>query len=128
MLPGTKNGPSGGAQLGPGQRPTVGRAEDDPPLGLAVHYREGLGVARDDARANELFEAAARQGLVQAQINLGLRLLEGTGSPADPVRGFAWLEKAASSGSAEAIRRRDYHARGLDEQQRTDAEALARTL
>ena len=95
---------------------------------LAVHYRQGMGVDRDDARANELFEAAARQGLVQAQINLGLRLLEGTGSPADPVRGFAWLEKAASSGSAEAIRRRDYHARGLDEQQRTDAEALARTL
>ena len=93
---------------------------------LAVHYREGLGVARDET--TELFAEAARKGMVEAQINLGLRLIEGSGTEADPVRGLAWLEKAAQSGNGEAVRRRDYHARRLTAEQRQAAIELSGRL
>jgi TPR repeat protein len=46
--------------------------------------------------------AAARAGMVEAQILYGQILLEGRGVPADPAVAFGWFRTAASSGTVKA--------------------------
>jgi TPR repeat protein len=61
----------------------------------------GPGVARDGAKAQELFTRAAEAGNARGVLNL-LALAGSGGPPFDPARARALLERAAQSGSAEA--------------------------
>jgi TPR repeat protein len=66
-----------------------------------LHYK-GWGVARDVRAAVRLYRLAARQGLDDAQYNLGLILLRGPARRRHADEGVAWLERAARGGRVEA--------------------------
>jgi uncharacterized protein len=71
---------------------------------LALVYINGeAGTPRNDTKAAELFERAARQGHQRAQLNLGTLYLRGQGVPRDVIQARAWLEKAAASGDPYAL-------------------------
>lgn len=80
----------------------AGSAEANHRLGVA--YAQGrLGLARDDARAAQLFEKAANAGHRRAAVNLGLLYLRGQGVKRDLVQARAWLEKGAADGNPDAL-------------------------
>lgn len=70
-------------------------------LGL-LHAHGRAGAERDPAAAARWCEAAARQGLPEAQFNLGLIQALGSGTASDPVAAADWLRRAAFNGVAEA--------------------------
>ena len=71
---------------------------------LALVYAQGqAGMARNDARALELFQKAAALGNQRAQINVGILYLRGQGVPRDLVQARAWLEKAAANNDPYAL-------------------------
>lgn len=71
---------------------------------LGLVYAQGrAGVARDGARAAELFEKAAAAGHYRAALNLGVLYFRGQGVPHDLVRARGWLEKAATSNDPYAL-------------------------
>lgn len=47
--------------------------------------------------------AAARYGLIEAQLLLGQMLLDGRGAPMDPEAALVWFQTAAAGGSADAM-------------------------
>ena len=55
-----------------------------------------------DGAANWV-EAAAKCGLVEAQLRLGRMLLDGTGIDKDEAAAFAWFERAAACGDPDAL-------------------------
>ena len=66
---------------------------------------EIAGFQEDVAKAVTWYFKAANQGHVEAQLKLGLQLLDGmakAGMKANPAQGFAWLTKAAEAQNAEA--------------------------
>jgi TPR repeat protein len=70
---------------------------------LAQILAEGTIVARNDAKANELFMQAASLGHLPAYNNLGLRSAKGIGRPApDPLDASEWFRLAADQGFAES--------------------------
>jgi adenylate cyclase len=69
---------------------------------LAKAYRDGLIGARDQARAVQLFNAAAEAGYTFAQRNIGERYARGDGLPHDRVMALTWLSLAARDGLAAA--------------------------
>ena len=71
---------------------------------LALIYASGAaGTPRNDAKAAELFEKAARTGHRRAELNLGILYSRGQGVPHDLVQARAWLEKAAAGGDPQAL-------------------------
>lgn len=62
---------------------------------LAGLYHQGLGIARDAARAAE---RAARAGDPVARMNLGEMLILGDGTARDTALAWAWLKLAAEDG------------------------------
>ncbi|HEY7687387.1 MAG TPA: SEL1-like repeat protein, partial [Dongiaceae bacterium] len=74
---------------------------------LAVLHAEGASGAPDLTRAAELFREAARHGVRDSQFNLAILHARGLGVPADMVEAYKWFAIAASSGDAEALKRRD---------------------
>ena len=66
---------------------------------LGVMYGTGAGIAKDSAKARELFERAAKAGNPRGITNLAA--IDG-GTPSDPVEARTMLEKAADANSAEA--------------------------
>lgn len=79
-------------------------AESGDPLGafnLGVCLAQGVGGDRDKAKAL-YWMGRARDGIVNAQYWYGRMLIEGGDVEADPVQGFAWIEKAAEAGMMEA--------------------------
>jgi len=71
-------------------------------VGVAMLYRDGVGVARDYAQAMHWFRVAADQGSDEAQKDLALMYYDGLGVPRDYVQALAWFRKAAEQGNAEA--------------------------
>ena len=69
---------------------------------LAVMYRNGRGVRRDDAKAFKLYRRVAEQGDAAAQFNIGLMYDAGQGVRQDSVRALRWYRKAARQGIADA--------------------------
>jgi len=65
-------------------------------------YAEGLGVPQDYSKALYWFKKAAKQGLAQAENNLGYMYAEGLGVPQDYNEAVYWLQKAAEQGLAQA--------------------------
>jgi TPR repeat protein/uncharacterized protein (UPF0335 family) len=73
---------------------------------LALHYRDGMGVPRDDGQAAEWFARSAGSGLVSAMVEYGRALQSGRGqadSRPNPRRAVEWLQRAAEAGSLRAM-------------------------
>ena len=62
---------------------------------LGNMYRQGEGVAQDDAEAVRWYRLAAEQGLARAQYSLGLMYTIGWGVPQDHAEAMRWLGLAA---------------------------------
>ena len=70
---------------------------------LAGLHARGLGVARDEALAYQLFTRAAHAGLVDAQFHVGYAELEGRGTDKDLDSARGWLMGAAEEGHIPAM-------------------------
>jgi TPR repeat protein len=73
---------------------------------LALHYRDGIGMPRDDGQAAEWFARSAGSGLVSAMVEYGRALWTGRGQPdskSNPRRAVEWLQRAAEAGSLRAM-------------------------
>jgi TPR repeat protein/uncharacterized protein (UPF0335 family) len=73
---------------------------------LAVHYRDGIGMLRDDGQAAEWFARAAGSGLVSAMVEYGRALMIGRGqvdAKPNERRAIEWLQRAAEAGSLRAM-------------------------
>ena len=69
---------------------------------MAIMLRKGLGVTKDPAKAEALFQVAADAGLRNAQADLAEMLLKGEAGPPDPKRALPLLREAAGAGHAKA--------------------------
>jgi hypothetical protein len=65
---------------------------------LALLYRNGWGVERDDARAADLLRLAAEQGYARAEHNLALLYQAGAGVERNETLAAHWLKRAARRG------------------------------
>ena len=65
-------------------------------------YRNGYGVAKDEAEAVKWFRKAADQDDARAQYNLGVRYYFGKGVAKDKEKARLWLTKAAKNGDETA--------------------------
>ncbi len=79
----------------------------DAQFGLAMMYRNGRGVTRDDVEAVKGYRLAAEQGYAKAQYNLALMYDKGSGVTRDDVEAWAWFNMAAISGDEDAVWNRD---------------------
>lgn len=96
-------GESGGvdlAQAAEWYRKAGEQGHADALCNYAFLLHAGEGVAKNEEKAYELFEAAANQGQVQAQLNLGI--LSANDANSDTERMLHWFRIAANNGSAEA--------------------------
>jgi TPR repeat protein len=89
-------------------------------------YSQGQGATQDDAEAVKWYRLAARQGHVDAQINLGLMYSKGPGVLLDPVRAYMWFDLAAASRNASAKTYRDIAAGKITVAQIAEARKMAR--
>jgi TPR repeat protein len=71
-------------------------------LQLAGLYRNGRGIARDEAAAIRWYRAAAEKGLAEAQFELGKIYDTGVGGPRDPFEAVRWYRLAAQQGFGRA--------------------------
>jgi hypothetical protein len=71
-------------------------------LQLGARYEHGEGVARDFARARELYCEAAQVGAAGAYLNLGWMYLNGRGVARDDNIAVFWLQRAAEHGVTQA--------------------------
>ena len=72
----------------------------DAAVNLGYIYDNGCGpIARDDARAFQIYLLGAKLGVVLCQNNVGAMLKHGRGvERADPARGYGWIKLAALKG------------------------------
>lgn len=85
--------------------------------GLGYMYYTGRGVARDSARAAELFQQAAEKGEPTAQAFLAVMHFQADGLPRNLPLALMWLELAAAGGQPET-----FDLRGAIMQSMTQAE------
>jgi TPR repeat protein len=69
---------------------------------LAILYRQGGLIGRDETRARDLLQRAAAMGVPEAQTVLGQDMLETIEKYDDPTEGRALLQKAADAGNLTA--------------------------
>jgi TPR repeat protein len=69
-------------------------------VALGLCYKAGAGVAADEQKALQLFEAAAQKGNHRGMYHLGSHLLHVDG---DTEKGTAWLQAAADKGNRDAL-------------------------
>ena len=67
---------------------------------LGVAFLRGLGVARDEAQARLLLQAAAQHEVVEAQLELAAMYAGGVGGARDDAAAATWDKRAAESGHA----------------------------
>lgn len=79
-------------------RPLAEAGDPDAQLKLAMAYRAGLGVAKDDAASLAWTRKSADAGWAAAQAELGTRYLEGDGVGRDYGEARKWFERAADQG------------------------------
>ena len=71
---------------------------------LASAYLLGRdGLEKDESKAAEWMEKAARQGLIDAQVVMGALYDRGMGVPNDREKATHWYEKAAAQGHTTSI-------------------------
>ena len=80
-------------------RPLAERGDADAAFNLGQAYRLGKGVPLDLAKAQDMFERAARKGHVDAQTTLGLLLFQN----GNRVAALRWLKGAADLGEPRAM-------------------------
>lgn len=82
----------------------MGAAEASHELGVIGHrYETGLGVAKDESRAQEYYEKSAATGNGEAALLLGKLYVKGiAGAPAEPRKAKKYFEQSADAGDAEA--------------------------
>ena len=64
---------------------------------MAMMLRKGQGVTKNPQKARQIYERAAKAGLVNAQADLADMLLHGEAGPPDPKRALPFLEAAAAA-------------------------------
>ena len=69
---------------------------------LALSYKNGEGVAKDLAMAQQWYRKAAQAGYAPAQYNLGVLFANGTDVPRDEKEAAKWLYAAAQNGVFDA--------------------------
>jgi TPR repeat protein len=69
---------------------------------LAILYRHGRLIPKDEAKARALLKSAAAMGVPEAQTVLGQDILESLGEYDNPAQGRALLQKAADAGNLTA--------------------------
>jgi len=69
---------------------------------LGILYKEGHGVAQDNAQALSWFRKAADLGDASAQNHLGIMYEQGLGVKENYAQAFDWYHKAAEQGNAQA--------------------------
>jgi hypothetical protein len=69
---------------------------------LATLYDEGVGVAPDLERANQLYRASAEQRYAPAAKALAVNLELGRGTARDRQQAIVWMQQAAAEGDSEA--------------------------
>ncbi len=67
-------------------------------IGLAYDYTTGRGVAKDPARAANLYEKACRGGVVVGCVNLGVLFALGDGVPQDETTAAGYFRTACERG------------------------------
>lgn len=72
------------------------RGDAEASLFLGYVYRNGLGVARDDATAAQWYRRAAERGQPEAQYELALMYELGLGVPQDPGEAALWYALSAA--------------------------------
>lgn len=80
-------------------RPLAERGDADARFNLGQAYRLGRGVPVDLARAQDLYEQAARQGHLDAQTSLGLLQFQN----GNRTSALKWLKAAADAGEPRAL-------------------------
>lgn len=80
-------------------RPLADNGDADAAFNMGQAYRMGRGVGIDSARARRYFESAARQGHLDAEVNLGLMLF----SNGDKVGAMRWLRSASLKADPRAM-------------------------
>ncbi|MGI8931043.1 MAG: SPOR domain-containing protein [Sphingomicrobium sp.] len=80
-------------------RPLADKGDADAAFNLGQAYRLGKGVPLDIAKAQDMFERAARKGHVDAQTTLGLLLFQN----GNRVAAMRWLKGAADAGEPRAM-------------------------
>lgn len=70
---------------------------------LSQLYRNGRGVAKDEARARSLLQSAAQKDHVPSQYLLGIFYSKGIGGPDDTKLAQEWLQRAAQHDHTAAI-------------------------
>ena len=80
-------------------RPLAEKGDADAAFNLGQAYRLGKGVPLDLAKAQDMFERAARKGHVDAQTTLGLLLFQN----GNRVAALRWLKSAADVGEPRAM-------------------------
>jgi localization factor PodJL len=92
---------------------------------LAVLYAEGAGGEPDLEAASQLFLKAADRGVRDSQFNIAILHARGLGVPQDMFEAYRWFAIAATSGDAEAAKRRDVIAEALTPADLDKAKAAA---
>jgi TPR repeat protein len=89
---------------------------------LGQSHRLGLGTAKDEAKAFELFLKAAMGGLAAAQSRIGLAYATGEGAALDPIEACKWIELAAMRGDKAASANRERARKLLSPAQQVEAD------
>ncbi|RIA96744.1 kinase-like domain-containing protein, partial [Glomus cerebriforme] len=80
----------------------AGNGNNEAQLYLGNCYRNGIGVEKDEIKAFNCYEVAAKNGNNEAEFILGNCYYDGIGVQKDEVKAFNWYEKAAVNGNNEA--------------------------
>jgi TPR repeat protein len=84
------------------ETPSAALSSESPSFALALAYEHGEGVARDYARALQLYCDAANHGDARAFLNLGWMYANGRGVPRDDGIAVGWWRKSAERGVPQA--------------------------
>ncbi len=82
--------------------PLADQGDIDAQYNLALMYANGQGVARDGAKAAELFDKATARLDAGAQFNIGVMYYQGQGLPQDFYAAADWFRRAGERGDSEA--------------------------
>lgn len=98
----------------------------DAQLNLAIMYKKGLGVPKDELQSAKWYFKAAEQGDSQAQLNLGAMFAHGEGVIKDELQAYFWWLLASSKGDEKARSNLNAIEKNLTPNQRLQVQAEAR--